>query len=100
MSLHTRKTRRTLATARAPPPWSGFARNVAAGEKRSALTTHSTSLLASSQSRSAQIVFLNQPCGRIQQIPLFLRLRAFTVHVLELVKLFNGARVCLMGTHS
>jgi len=61
MSLHTRKTRRTLATARAPPPWSGFARNVAAGEKRSALTTHSTSLLASSQSRSAQIVFLNQP---------------------------------------
>jgi len=38
--------------------------------------------------------------GRIQQIPLFLRLRAFTVHVLELVKLFNGARVFLMGTHS
>jgi hypothetical protein len=38
--------------------------------------------------------------GRIQQIPLFLRLRAFTVHVLEMVKLFNGARVCLMGTHS
>ena len=63
MSLHTRKTRRTLARARAPPPRSGFARNVAAGEKRSALTTHSTSLLASSQSRSAQIVFLNQPCN-------------------------------------
>ena len=61
MSLHTRKTRRTLAMARAPPPRSSFARNVAAGGKRSALTTHSTSLLASSQSRSAQIVFLNQP---------------------------------------
>jgi len=33
MSLHTRKTRRTLATARAPPPRSSFARNVAAGGK-------------------------------------------------------------------
>jgi len=65
MSLQTRKIRRTLATARAPPRWRGFARNVAAGEKLFGFDGHSTSLLASSQSRSAQIVFLNQPWNKI-----------------------------------